>query len=148
VVGLGVTFGFGLIQATAERAFPRSLPFALTVLGKMDRGMVLPLALVVGATGIYQSIDGPYEFGRDQWLDIGATIWLVLVLVSLLIFRRGTPKAIAEAERMVAAAGPDGEVQLSDEYRRITRPMNIFGAVAGLLTVIVLYLMVVKPFTG
>jgi len=39
----------------------------------------------------------------------------------------------------------DGEVVLSDEYQRAARTEGIVGMVAGLLVIVVIYLMVTKP---
>jgi hypothetical protein len=50
----------------------------------------------------------------------------------------------AMVERELAEAG-GGEVQLSDEYQRGVRNTGIAGAVTGLLVVLAVFLMVVKP---
>ena len=42
-------------------------------------------------------------------------------------------------------AAPGGQVTLSDEYQRAARTEGILGGVAGVLLVIAIYLMVVKP---
>jgi hypothetical protein len=46
--------------------------------------------------------------------------------------------------REIAAAG-SGEVVLSDEYQRRARREGVVGAIAGLLVLVAVYLMVVKP---
>ena len=149
IVAFGPTFAFGIIQATAERVFPRSLPFALTVMQKISRGIVIPVAVVVGATGIYQAIDGPFEFGRDQWMEIGLTLYLIMLGLSLWVYRSSVMnRAIAAAQACVDTAGPDGAVELSDEYREITRVPNLMGPILGLMVVVIVYLMEIKPFTG
>ncbi len=149
VVAFGPTFAFGIIQATAERMFPRSVPFALTVMKRISQGMVIPVAVVVGITGIYQAIDGPFEFGRDQWMEIGLTLYLIMLGLALWVYRPAVmDRGIAAAQRSVDAAGPDGQVTLSAEYQQIMRVPNIAGPVLGLMVVVIVYLMEIKPFTG
>jgi predicted integral membrane protein DUF2269 len=149
VVAFGPTFAFGVIQATAERLHPRSLPFALTVIKRISQGMVIPVAVVVGATGIYQAIDGPFEFDDDQWMSIGLALYLVLLGLALWVYRPSVmDRAIAAAQRSVEAAGPDRQVELSDDYRAIMRVPNATGPILGLIVVVIVYLMEVKPFTG
>jgi uncharacterized membrane protein len=149
VVAFGPTFAFGLIQATAERLHPRSLPFAFTIMKRISQGMVIPVAVLVGVTGIYQAIDGPFEFGTDQWMEIGLTLYLVMLGLALWVYRPSVmDRAIAAAQRSIDAAGPAGQVELSDEYRAITRVPNLMGPVLGLLVVVIIYLMVIKPFSG
>jgi hypothetical protein len=149
IVAFGPTFAFGVIQATAERLHPRSVPFALTVMKRISQGIVIPVAVVVGITGIYQAIDGPFEFDDDQWMSIGMTLYFVMLGLALWVYRPSVmDRAIAAAQQSVTAAGPDGQVELSDEYRDITRVPNLMGPVLGLLVVVIVYLMEIKPFTG
>ena len=146
IVVFGPTFVFPLIQMTAERAFPRHLPFAWEIIRKIDHGIVTPGVLLVFATGIYQWSDGGWDLGRDQWLSISLGLLTVLYVLSFFIFHPAERKAIAASEAMVAAAGPNGEVELSDEYRAVTRTVNIAGPTFAILTLFIVYLMVVKPF--
>ena len=146
IVVFGPTFVFPLIQMTAEKAFPRQLPFAWEIIRKIDHAIVTPGVLLVLATGVYQWIDGSWDLGRDQWLSIGLGLLLGLYVLSFFIFHPAERKAIAASEAMVAAAGLEGKVELSDEYRDATRTVNIAGPIFAVLTLFIVYLMVVKPF--
>lgn len=146
IVAFGPTFAFPLIQITAEKAFPRQLPFAWEIIARLDHLMVTPLIVLVFVTGIYQWIEGPWDIGRDQWLAIGLGLLTVLYVLSFFIFHPAERRAKAAAEAMVEAAGPQGKVELSDDYRAATRVANIAGPLFALLTLFIVYLMVVKPF--
>lgn len=149
VLAFGPTYAFPIIQMTAERAYPHALPFALRAIERVNRGMVIPIAVLVGITGIYQAIDGPYEFGRDQWMDIGLTLYLVSLALALWTYRPSVmERAVEAAERMAAGAAPGAPVALSDEYRAVMRLPNLVGMILGPLVLIIIYLMVIKPFTG
>lgn len=146
IVALGPTFAFPVIQMTAEKAFPRHLPFAWAAISRIDHLLVSPLVLLIFATGIYQWVEGPWDMGRDHWLSTSFALLLVMYLSSFFIFHRAERRAREAAEAMVAAAGPDGEVQLSDEYRAATRAANIAGPIFSLGVLVIVYLMIVKPF--
>lgn len=146
VLAFGPTFAFPIIQMTAERRYPRQLPFALTLIERISRGIVTPAAVLVGATGLYQALDGPYEFGEATWMDVGFFLYLVILITGILLLEPATRRGLAAAERMVESAGPEGEVVFSDEYRRAMRLPNVLGPILSLSVLVVVYLMVVKPF--
>ena len=146
IVVFGPTFIFPLIQFTAEKAFPRQLPFAWRVIQLIDHRVTTPGVLLVFATGIYQWVDGAWDMGRDQWLAVSFSLLLVMYALSFFTFHPAERKAIVASEAMISAAGPDGQVELSDDYRRATRVANVAGPVFAVLTLFIVYLMVVKPF--
>jgi uncharacterized membrane protein len=146
IIVFGPTFVFPLIQITAERASPRHLPFAWEIIRKIDYGVVTPGVLLVFATGIYQWTDGVWDLGRDQWLSISLGLLVVLYALSFFIFHPAERNAIAASEAMINAAGPEGEVELSDEYRAATKIANIAGPIYAVSVLFIVYLMVVKPF--
>jgi uncharacterized membrane protein len=149
VLAFGPTYAFPIVQITAERRYPHALPFALHAIDRVNRGMVIPIAVLVGITGLYQAIDGPYEFGRDQWMDIGLTLYLISLALALWTYRPSVmERAIAAAEKMAEGAAPGAQVALSDEYRAVMRLPNLVGTILGPLVLIIIYLMVIKPFTG
>jgi hypothetical protein len=147
VIAFGSPFTYPIIQMTAEKRSPRNVPFALRLIGRIDRGMVTPVAVLVGLTGVYQWIKGDWDLGRDQWLSIGIGLYLLAFATALWAFRPAVLDAAAdEAQACIDRAGPDGEVVLSDEYRRRMRLPNTVGPMLGLAVLVIVYLMRVKPF--
>ena len=147
VIAFGPTYAYPLIQKGAEKVSPRNVPFALRTIHTIDSKMVNPIAVVVGLTGIYQWIDGNWDIGRDQWLAVGFGLYLASFALALYVFRGSVMESAArEAESCIAAAGPSGEVVLSDEYRRIMRVPDMAGPVLGIAVLVIVYMMVVKPF--
>jgi len=69
---------------------------------------------------------------------------VVLLVLQLAVLGR-TERRLAElAERDIAAAG-SGEVELSDEYWAASKRSAIWGSLAGVLVLVILFFMVVKP---
>jgi hypothetical protein len=147
IVGFGPTFAFGLIQVTAEKAFPQSLPSVLRILRRTSKAIVNPVVALVGVTGIYQWIDGNWDMGSEQWLSTGFTLYLAIFLGALWVYRPSVMEAAAqEAERMVETAPGGAVIVKSERYRQIMRVPDIAGPIFGILTLVAVYLMVVKPF--
>lgn len=143
VVGFGATFAESLTFPVAMRVDRRHLPYVHSLSLAINRWLATPALVVILATGIYQTIDGDWEFGAF-W--ISATLAIVIVLGGLLggylipADRRLGPMAARE----IAAAG-DGEVVLSEEYQRRARAEGMVGALAGVLVIVAVFLMVTKP---
>ena len=143
VIGFGATFAESLTFPVAMRLDPRHLPYVHRLHLAINQRLATPALAVVLVTGIYQAADGPYSMG-DPW--ISATFVIVIVLGALLgelgLHHRAQP-AIGGHE-IGAEAGP-GPVALSEEYQRRARTVGMAGAAAGVLVVIAIFLMVVKP---
>jgi uncharacterized membrane protein len=142
VLAFGPTFGYAFFQTIAERSHPRSVPYVMRVFTRIDRTLVTPGMLVVLAAGIYLTAD------RWEFSDLFVVVGLVAI-IALLAFAHGffirTEGALAElAERDIAASG-SGEVTFSDEYWKLSKRVAIIGALAGLIVMVTIFFMVVKP---
>jgi uncharacterized membrane protein len=143
VVGFGATFAEALFFPVAVKAGPQYLPLVHRLQIAINRTLATPALVIVLITGIYQVSEGGYSFG-DAW--ISASFVIIIALGGLLggYFIPSDRRLGAMVEREVAAAG-GGPVTLSEDYQRAARQQGIFGAVAGLLIVVAIFLMVVKP---
>jgi len=83
VLAFGPTFAYPFIQLAAERRGPEALPDAFATILWISRTLAVPASVVVGATGVYQALDGPYEFGEDRWLDAGAALYVAIMALAL-----------------------------------------------------------------
>jgi hypothetical protein len=142
VVAFGATFAYPFFQMGVERLSPRGVPAMLHAMHATSRYVVTPGSFVVLATGIYLTIDR-WDF-RELFIIVGLAIVVVLIVVGATFFDRHEARAIALAERDVAAAGA-GDVVLSEEYLEVSRRFGRAGAVASLLIVIAVFFMAVKP---
>jgi uncharacterized membrane protein len=143
VVGLGATFAEAIAFPVAMSMDARYLPYLHRLQRAINQWLASPALLVILITGVYQVSDADLSFG-DAWISAAFAIVIVLGGLNGAYFiptDRRLEKVVSDE---IAAAG-DGEVTLSDEYQRAARTEGILGAVAGLLVVIAIYLMVVKP---
>jgi uncharacterized membrane protein len=143
VVGLGSTFAESIAFPVAMRLDPRHLPYVHRLQLAINQYLATPALVVILLTGIYQVTDADLEFG-DAW--ISASFAIVLVLGGLLgaYFIPADRRLGPMAQRDIDRAG-GGEVTMSDEYLRAARTEGVVGMVAGILTVLAIYLMVTKP---
>jgi uncharacterized membrane protein len=143
IVGLGVTFAEAFTYPVAMRLGPRFLPFKHRLQLALNVLLAGPALVIVLATGLYQVSEFDYELG-DFWLSGTMAIVLVLALMLVAYFIPEDRRLEAMVRRDIEASG-DGEVVLSDEYRRRVRWEAALGTVADLLVIAAVYLMVTKP---
>jgi uncharacterized membrane protein len=143
MVGFGATFAESLMFPVAMKLSPRHLPYVHRLQLAINRYLATPALVVILATGFYQVSKGNWDFG-DVW--ISATFAIVIVIGGLLgaYFIPADRRLGPMVERDVAAAG-GGEVVLSEEYQRGARMEGIVGTAVGILLVVAVFLMVIKP---
>jgi hypothetical protein len=143
IVGLGATFATVLLTPVAMKMDARHLPFVHRVQVAINRYMAEPGLLVLIATGVFQVMDGNWDFS-SAWVSASFLIAFVLGGMQGAYFIPTDRKLEKLAAADIAASG-DGPVELSDEYLSASRTQAIVGGVAGLLILIAVYLMVMKP---
>jgi len=146
MVGFGSTFAESVMFPVAMRVSPRHLPYVHRLQLAINQWFAAPALVVVLATGFYQVAEGDWDLG-SFW--ISATLAIVLVIGGLLgaYFIPADRRLGPMVERDIANAGP-GEISLSDlspEYQRQGRMEGVVGTITGVLLIVAVYLMVVKP---
>jgi uncharacterized membrane protein len=144
VVGFGATFALALAFPLAVNLHPQHLPFVHRLSLAINQRFAGPALVVVLVTGIYQTADGDWGFGKP-W--ISGTFLIAIVLGGLIgaYFIPTDRRLEALATRELAAAGPGAEPKLSEEYQRQAQREGGVGALAGLLVIVAVFLMVTKP---
>lgn len=146
IVAFGPLFAFPLFISVTERRDLLSLPVVLRAVNRTERALVVPAGAIVGFTGVYQSIDGPFSFDDDMWMTIGFVLYLLIFGALVLVVEPLRSQAADEADRMLEEAGEeDDELALSDAYRTRMRVPNALMPAIGVLILFVVYLMEVKP---
>jgi len=145
MVGFGATFAEAIMFPVAMKAGVRHLPYVHRLQLAINQWLATPALAIVLITGIYQTSE---RFEFDQfWISAALVIVFVIGGLNGAYFIPSDRRLGPMVEAEIAAAGP-GELKLSDlseEYQRAGRLQGIIGAMTGILLIVVVYLMVVKP---
>lgn len=146
IVAFGPLFAFPLFISVTERRDRLSLPVVLRAVNRTERALVVPAGAVVGFTGVYQAIDGPFAFDRDEWMTIGFALYLLVFGALVLVVEPLRAQAAEEADRLLdEAEDEDDELALSEAYHARMRLPNALMPAIGIVLLFVVYLMEVKP---
>src|SRR5688500_15646393 len=146
IVAFGPLFAFPLFIAVTERRDPLSLPVVLRAVNRTERAIVVPATAIVGFTGVYQAIDGPFEFDRDEWMTIGFVLYLAVFGLLVFLVEPMRAQAADEADRFLEEADDDADdIELSQAYRARMRLPHALMPAFWVVILFVVYLMEVKP---
>jgi len=139
VLAFGPTFAYGIIIAAAEGSSPRSVPFVLRTITNLNRFMVTPGMIVLLLAGIYMLSDADISLS-ETYVSVGFVAIIALFgLVHGYFIPRGR-KAEELAERDLGSGD-----ELSAEYQALSKQIATVGQITGLIVVITIFFMVVKP---
>jgi uncharacterized membrane protein len=138
VLAFGPTFGYGILFSVLPN-YPRATPALLAGIQKIDRYLVTPGLVVVLLAGVYVMSEGNWD-GSELFITIGFIAILVLFGLQHGFFRPQTAKAKALAERDLKAGDT-----LSAEFEEVSRRLGTVGPIAGLIVVVTIFFMTVKP---
>ena len=143
VIGFGATFAESVAFPVALKAGTRHLPYLHQLQLAINRFFAGPALLIVIATGFYQVAERDFELG-DPWLSGTFAIVIALGALNGAYFIPSDRKLGPMIEREIEAGG-GGDVVPSDEYARLAKQQGMVGALAGVLVVVAIFLMVIKP---
>ena len=138
VLAFGPTFAYGFFIGFADTKAPAAVPAIHRAIRLVNLYLVTPTMIVVLAAGIYLMAKG--DWGNQSWITIGFIAIIVLFGLVHGYFNPRTRKAIELAERDLAAGG-----ELSAEYAGVSAQMARVGQLAGLIVVVTIFFMVIKP---
>jgi hypothetical protein len=138
VLAFGPTFAYGLIFSLLPK-YPQSAPAFFEAVRKIDTYLVNPGMLVVLLAGIYVMSEGNWD-GGEAFIAVGFLAILVLLGMQHAFFRPQGRKAQELAERDLK----NGDT-FSAEFEEISRRLSTAGPIAGLIVVVTIFFMTVKP---
>jgi hypothetical protein len=138
VLAFGPTFGYALFFSVAPQ-FPRATPALLAGVQKTDRYLVNPGMIVLLLAGLYLLSDGPWEMS-DTFISVGFLTILLLFGLQHGFFGPKVREAKAIAERDLESGD-----SLSDEFTALSQRIGQVGTLAGVIVVIAIFFMTVKP---
>lgn len=138
VLAFGPTFAYGLIFSLMPK-YPRSAPAFFEAIRRVDTYLVNPAMIIVLLAGIYLMSDGNWD-GSEAFIAVGFVAIIALFGLQHGFFRPQGRKAQELAERDLK----DGDT-FSAEFEEISRRLSMVGPVAGLIVVVTIFFMTVKP---
>lgn len=138
VLAFGPTFAYGIVFSILAR-YPRSAPTLFEAIRKVDNYLVNPAVFVVLLAGIYLMADGHWG-GGDAFIIVGFVAIVVLMGLQHAFYRPQGLKAQALAERDLEAGDA-----FSAEFEAVARRLGTVGMASGLIVVVTIFFMTVKP---
>jgi len=138
VMAFGPTFGYGFIFSVAPQ-HPTATPALLAGVQRIDRYLVNPGMVVLLVAGIYLMSEGSWD-ASEGFIALGFVAIIALFGLQHGFFQPQTRKAKALAERDLESGD-----SLSAEFRAVSQRIGQVGGLAGLIVVVTIFFMVVKP---
>ena len=140
ILAFGPTFAFSIIGGMGGKE-PQHANFATRVSATIGDRLVKPLAILQGITGVLLIWISGRDLFAAQWLILSIVLYLTALYFSLFIQGRWVSRIIdmTNAPPPPGASGPPPAlVELITNVRR-------GGMFTGVLIVVIVFLMVVKP---
>jgi uncharacterized membrane protein len=131
-VGANVTYAFWLRRGGSDR---ERLLFSIDGIRRMDRLIANPAYIVVLVTGVLMVLTGGYSF-ETGWIAAAIVLYIVTAIVGVTLFAPALRRQQAEAERDPT----------SPAYAAAANRSNLFGVLTVVIVIVIVYLMVAKPF--
>jgi uncharacterized membrane protein len=131
-VGANVTYAFWLRRGGSYR---ERLLFSIDGIRRMDRLIANPAYIVVLVTGVLMVLTGGYSF-ETGWITAAIVLYIVTAIVGVTLFAPALRRQQAEAERDPT----------SPAYAAASNRSNLFGVLTVVIVIVIVYLMVAKPF--
>lgn len=147
VVAFGPTFAFPFIGAAGGRE-PQHVNFALRVQERISQRLVFPLALVQGVTGLLLVWRIGFDLLTRGWLLLGIALYLTALAIAYFVLIP-TGHRLIEATSGPPPAPPAGAPAPSGpppHVAALVKRGRTFGMVNAVLILIIVFLMVTKPF--
>jgi uncharacterized membrane protein len=131
-VGANVTYAFWLRRAGRDRA---RLVDALSGVRTLDGRLANPAYIVVLLTGVGMVLTGAYSF-ETGWIAASIALYIVTAVLGITAFGPAIRRQLTEAERDPWSAA----------YAAAERRSNLLGILTTAIVVLIVVLMVTKPF--
>ncbi len=147
ILAFGPTYAFPLIAAMAAGE-PQHMNFALRAQKKIASTLVTPLALLQGVTGLLLVWRIGFDILTRGWLILAIVLYIIALAVAfgvlnpalrMLIAATSAPAPMPPADAPAASRPPP-------HIAAAVRRARIGGMINGILVMVIVFLMVTKPF--
>jgi uncharacterized membrane protein len=139
IIAFGPTFAYSIMGSLAAKE-PQHANFSSRQVAAIGNGLVYPLAVVQGVTGLLLIFAGSFRV-ESLWLALGITLYVIALVYALTVQRN----ALHHLIELTSSPPPPGATGPSPEITATVKKIQRGGMLLGLLIVIIVFLMVVKP---
>jgi uncharacterized membrane protein len=140
ILAFGPTFAFSIIGAMGGQE-PQHANFATRVSAKITDRLVEPLAILQGVTGVLLILISGRDLLASRWLLLSIVLYAIALGYSLFIQRRDVHRII----ELTSSPPPPGATGPPPGLPEVVARVQRGGALLGVLVVVIVFLMVVKP---
>jgi uncharacterized membrane protein len=140
IVAFGPVYAFPIIGAMGGKE-PQHANFATRVTETIAEQRVLPLAIFQGITGVALILVTGINLLATPWLLLAIALYLIVLGYNVFI---GTP-TVKKVIEMTSTPPPPGASGPPPELLALIRRIQLGGMFSGLMIVLIVILMVVKP---
>jgi uncharacterized membrane protein len=131
-VGANVTYAFWLRRARGDRA---RLVDAISGVRSLDSRFANPAYILLLITGVGMVLTGAYSF-ETGWIAASVALYVLTAVLGITAFAPALRRQLTEAERDPTSA----------DYAAAERRSSLLGLVTVAVVVLIVVLMVAKPF--
>ena len=142
ILAFGPTFAFSIMGALAAKE-PQHANFSARQSAAVSRGLVYPLAIFQGITGVLLIVSGQLDIMSRVWLQISIVLYLIALTYGLTVQRNALKRLIELTSTPPPPGTPPGPPP--PELIATARKVRRGGTFMGILIVTIVFLMVVKP---
>ena len=142
ILAFGPTFAYSIMGAMAGRE-PQHANFSARQTEAIGNRLVYPLAIFQGVTGVLLIWATGYDLVAATWLGIGIVLYAIALTYSLTV-QRNALRRLIELSSTPPAPGSPPSPEIPVTVKKIQRG----GMFLGVLIVVIVFLMVVKPVLG
>jgi uncharacterized membrane protein len=142
ILAFGPTFAYSIMGSMAGRE-PQHANFSARQVAAIGNKLVYPLAIFQGITGILIIIAAKMEPQKQPWLVAGIILYLVAITYALTVQRNALHHLIALTSTPPPPGTPPGPPP--PEVMATVKKIQRGGIFLGILIVVIVFLMVVKP---
>jgi hypothetical protein len=142
ILAFGPTFAYSIMGAMAGRE-PQHANFSARQVAAIGNKLVYPLAIFQGITGVLLILAANIDLTAAPWLAIGIVLYAIALTYSLTVQRNALQHLIELTSTPPPPGTPPGPPP--PEVPATVGKIQRGGMLLGLLIVVIVFLMVVKP---
>ena len=145
IIAFGPAFAMPVIGAMGGKE-PIHGNFAVRVSEAISKQRIIPLAIFQGITGVGLILTSSLDIMKANWLLVGIVLYLITLGYGIFIQTPNTQRLI-EMTTMPAGGPPPGAPPGPPPgVPEAARKVRLGGAFMGIMIVVIVFLMVLKPF--